>query len=55
MCERIRPLFELKQQDARLFDRGPEIFCVNQRVNPVEDLQASSLSPRHPQRIQRRW
>ncbi|RXT42853.1 hypothetical protein B5V01_21715 [Mesorhizobium erdmanii] len=55
MSERVRPLFKLKQQGTRLFDRGPEIFCVNQRVNPVEDLQAPSLPPSHTQRIQRRW
>ncbi|RVC83058.1 hypothetical protein EN745_04630 [Mesorhizobium sp. M4A.F.Ca.ET.022.05.2.1] len=54
MCERVRPLFKLKQQGARLFDRGPEIFCVNQQVDPVEDLQTSSLSPRHSQRIEHR-
>lgn len=30
MCERIRPLFELKQQGTRLFDRGPAIVCVYQ-------------------------
>ncbi|RWI31357.1 MAG: hypothetical protein E5X80_33090 [Mesorhizobium sp.] len=30
MCERIRPLFKLKQQGARLFDRGTTIVCVYQ-------------------------
>ncbi|RWA97643.1 MAG: hypothetical protein EOQ37_34460 [Mesorhizobium sp.] len=50
MCERIGPLFELNQQGARLFDRGPAIVCVYQCVNPVKDLQASSLSPSHTQR-----
>ncbi|RRH92174.1 hypothetical protein EH240_31240 [Mesorhizobium tamadayense] len=51
MCERIRPLFELKQQGARLFDRSSAIVCCYQHVNPVKDLQASSLSPSHTQRI----
>ncbi|MER8458330.1 hypothetical protein NKH24_19895 [Mesorhizobium sp. M1300] len=44
MCERIGPLFELKQQGARLLDRGPTIACVYQGIDPVKDLQASSLS-----------
>lgn len=43
MCERVRPLFKLKQQGARLFKRRPAIVCVYQRVNSVKDLQASSL------------
>lgn len=30
MCERIRPLFKLKQQGARLFDRRTTIVCVYQ-------------------------
>ncbi|RWD39652.1 MAG: hypothetical protein E5V52_07940 [Mesorhizobium sp.] len=49
MCERIRPWFELKQQGARLFDRGRAIVCVYPCVKPVKDLQAPSLSPSHTQ------
>ncbi|MER9758189.1 hypothetical protein NKJ46_33465 [Mesorhizobium sp. M0166] len=30
MCERVRLLFKLKQQGARLFDRGPATVCVYQ-------------------------
>ncbi|RVD12445.1 hypothetical protein EN749_27520 [Mesorhizobium sp. M7A.F.Ca.ET.027.02.1.1] len=46
MCERIRPLFELKRQGARLFDRGPAIVCLYQGVNPIKDLQAFLTLPK---------
>ncbi|MER8746577.1 hypothetical protein NKH54_26460 [Mesorhizobium sp. M1004] len=43
MCERIRLLSELKEQGARVFDRGLAIVCIYQGTDPVKDLQASSL------------
>ncbi|MER8434967.1 hypothetical protein [Mesorhizobium caraganae] len=49
MRERIRLLFESKEQGARLFDRGLAIVCVYQGIEPVKDLQASSLFESHTQ------
>ncbi|MBB6414016.1 hypothetical protein [Mesorhizobium sangaii] len=39
-------MFKLKQQGARLFDRGPAITCVYQRINPVKDLQSVLTLPK---------
>ncbi|MER8569262.1 hypothetical protein NKH85_26515 [Mesorhizobium sp. M0924] len=49
MCERIRLLSELKEQGAGVFDRGVAIVCVKQGIDPVKDLQASSLFGSHTQ------
>lgn len=49
MCERIRLLSELKEQGARVFDRGLAIVCIYQGTDPVKDLQASSLFGSHTQ------
>ncbi|MER9726694.1 MULTISPECIES: hypothetical protein [unclassified Mesorhizobium] len=42
-------MFELKEQGARVFNRGVAIVCVNQGIDPVKDLQTSSLFESHTQ------